>query len=350
MARIDWEEKLRHMVQALAFCLVIATVQYGFEPHKPYGPTVVHSVFIGMFIWALVDIGRHLFASSRDTGWPQGSARLVLVLGGILGGWFLGSRVADLLCAAYGLYPPGPRPDPVKDMRSSLLISLIAGTVCTYYFHSIGKRAHLERKVGEAQRHADEARLKLLETQLEPHMLFNTLANLRALIAVDPNRAQLMLDHMIAYLRATLDASRATTHSLQAEFDRLRDYLELMSIRMGPRLRFNLDLPHQLATLPVPTLLLQPLVENSIKHGLEPKVQGGCVDVRASRDDGHVLLEVCDTGVGPSIEAPESSIGFGMLQVRERLAALYGNEASLESSAADGGGCRVIVRLPYQTK
>src|SRR3569623_437905 len=112
-------------------------------------------------------------------------------------------------------------------------------------------------------------------------MLFNTLANLRALSGVDPNRAQEMLDHMIAYLRATLNASRAASHSLQAEFDRLQDYLELMAIRMGPRLRFTLDLPGALAQDTVPSLLLQPLVENAIQHGLEPKVGGGEVRVAA---------------------------------------------------------------------
>src|SRR5690606_21211369 len=141
-----------------------------------------------------------------------------------------------------------------------------------------------------------EARLKLLEAQLEPHMLFNTLANLRALIAVDPQRAQEMLDHMIAYLRATLDASRATSHPLAAEFERLRDYLALMAIRMGPRLAFQLELPPALAAQPVPTLLLQPLVENSIRHGLEPQVQGGRIKVTARQEGEALVLEVLDTG------------------------------------------------------
>ena len=104
---------------------------------------------------------------------------------------------------------------------------------------------------------------------------------------------------MIGYLRATLNGSRTTTHTLQAEFDRLRDYLELMAIRMGPRLAFSLQLPPELAQHPVPALLLQPLVENSIQHGLEPKVEGGRVTVNARREGGQLVLEVVDTGVGP---------------------------------------------------
>jgi hypothetical protein len=107
------------------------------------------------------------------------------VAGGIVGGWFIGNRVGDLLCRTFHLYTPGTFVDPVKDLRNSVLITLVAGMVGSYYFYSRNKRAYLERKMGEAQRHADEARLKLLETQLEPHMLFNTLANLRALIGVD---------------------------------------------------------------------------------------------------------------------------------------------------------------------
>jgi LytS/YehU family sensor histidine kinase len=175
-------------------------------------------------------------------------------------------------------------------------------------------------------------------------MMFNTLANLRALIAVDPARAQQMLDHMIAYLRATLDASRATTHSLRTEFDRLHDYLELMAIRMGPRLTYALDLPEDLADLPVPALLLQPLVENSIKHGLEPKVEGGRIEVRARREGASVVIEVRDSGVGANAHG-NAGKGFGLVQIRERLSALHGPGASLDFST-DPQGAHARIALP----
>jgi LytS/YehU family sensor histidine kinase len=220
----------------------------------------------------------------------------------------------------------------------------MAGIAGSYYFYSRNRGAYLERRMGEAQRHANEARLKLLETQLEPHMLFNTLANLRALIGVDPARAQHMLDHMIAYLRSTLDASRATTHPLQAEFNRLRDYLALMAIRMGERLQVDLQLPADLALQPVPTLLLQPLVENAIQHGLEPQVGGGRLTVAARRDDGHLVLEVTDSGAGLGGSTPGS--GFGLAQVRERLATLHGSRATLSLEPAQPRGTRATIRLP----
>lgn len=178
-------------------------------------------------------------------------------------------------------------------------------------------------------------------------MLFNTLANLRALIGLDAARAQQMLDHLDAFLRSTLAASRASTHPLQAEFDRLRDYLALMAVRMGPRLRLRLELPPALGALPVPTLVLQPLVENAIVHGLEPQVDGGELAVSARAEPGRLVLEVRDGGAGLDPARPaRSGGGFGLQQVRERLATLYGDAAGLELAPAPGGGTCARLWLP----
>ncbi|MES2633562.1 MAG: histidine kinase [Pseudomonadota bacterium] len=346
---IDWIGKLRHLLQVLAFCMVVATVQYTFQPDKAYGPLVVYSIFIGTITWAVIDLGREYFPSSAETGWPKGFGGIALVAGGIVTGYFLGMFIAGRLCEYYGFYPAGPAPNPEGQLRTSILITAIAGLIGSGYFYTVSNSAYLERKMGEARKHADEARLKMLETQLEPHMLFNTLANLRALISVDPERAQTMLDHMIAYLRATLDASRTTTHSLQSEFDRLRDYLELMAIRMGPRLTYDLQLPAELADQPVPALLLQPLVENSIKHGLEPKLEGGTITVTARRDGGDLVLEVHDTGAGSSPTGSASvatKSGYGMGNVRDRLRTLHGDRASLAFVASADAGARNVLRIP----
>src|SRR6185295_264862 len=176
--KIDRIAKLQHLLQVLAFCLAIAAIQYAFQPERPYGPPVVYSLFIGTFTWAFIDLGRDLFPSSGETGWPRGIAGLSLVVGGIVGGYLLGNLVGDKLCLLFGFYPPGPAPDRDAQLRSSILITAMAGIAASYYFYSTNKSAYLERKMSEARRHANEARLKLLETQLEPHMLFNTLANL----------------------------------------------------------------------------------------------------------------------------------------------------------------------------
>jgi sensor histidine kinase YesM len=196
------------------------------------------------------------------------------------------------------------------------------------------------------QRDATEARLKLLEAQLAPHMLFNTLANLRALITLEPARAVAMLDHLDSYLRAVLTGSRELSHPLAAEFARLADYLELMSVRMGPRLRYELVLPAALRNVRLPPLLLQPLVENAIRHGLEPLVEGGAIEVCAHREGSLLLIDVKDTGTGFDDGARPVGTGFGLAQVRERLQSLYGERAELAVTASPGGGTLATLRLP----
>jgi signal transduction histidine kinase len=339
--KIDWTTKLQHLLQTIAYCLAVATVLYGLQPDKPYATNVVFSLCIGLVMWLLIDLGRHLLPSSAETGWPQGVQGVVLVAVAIGGGFLLGTGIAIRFAVAAGWMEAGG--GTWRDWRSSLVVSIVAGIVASFYFYAQTRSAHLERQMTEARRHAGEARLKLLEAQLEPHMLFNTQANLRALIAADPPRAQGMLDHMIGYLRATLDASRSTMHPLQSEFDRLQDYLELMAIRMGARLHYELVLPRDLAQHRVPTLLLQPLVENSVRHGLEPKVDGGHVMVGARREADLLVLEVADTGLG---EGSSPGSGFGLTQVRERLAAVYGAAASLQFTAVPGTGATATIRLP----
>ena len=343
--RIDWTSKLQHFLQTALFCIAIAGVQIAFTPQRPYGPPVVYSLLIGVTIWAVIDLGRHLVPSSRETGWPPGLAGAALVAAGIVLGYFVGTKLGDAICQTFGLFPGGVMVHSEADLRSGILITLLAGVAGSYWFYSRNKSGYLLERMREAERHATEARLKLLESQLEPHMMFNTLANLRALIGVDPGRAQEMLDHMIAYLRATLDASRSTTHPLQVEFNRLRDYLELMAIRMGPRLSYTLALPEDLAKAPVPTLLLQPLVENSIQHGLEPKVAGGRIAVSARRDGDRIVLEVDDTGVG-SESGGAGGPGFGLQQVRQRLASLYGERGRLDFDCSpEGAHARIVLPL-----
>jgi sensor histidine kinase YesM len=184
-------------------------------------------------------------------------------------------------------------------------------------------------------------------------MLFNTLANLRALIAADPGRAQEMLDRLIDFLRATLAASRTPAHPLADEFARLDDYLALMRVRMGERLHASTALPPELADIALPPLLLQPLVENAIKHGLEPQRGAGELAVTAVRDGATLVLAVVDSGRGLEAAAaanasepgPPSS-GFGLAQVRERLQALHGGAATFTITPRPEGGTRAEIRLP----
>ena len=186
-------------------------------------------------------------------------------------------------------------------------------------------------------------------------MLFNTLANLRALIDADPPRAQDMLDHLIAFLRATLAASRVAAHPLADEFARIDDYLALMRVRMGERLRAGTVLPSGLASVGVPPLLLQPLVENAIKHGLEPQRGPGELRVSAAVDGTTLVLAVVDSGRGLEAAAAArardpvesgSGSGFGLAQVRERLQTLHGDAAAFTLAPRAEGGTLAEIRLP----
>ncbi len=316
---LPYTKLLKHLGLSIVFNTLIAVAITAFG-HQPLATNLLYSQLIGLLIWALIDIGRYYL---HPNGWPGTGAMMALVAVSTLGGYFAGSALGNMLKGFSAMHGWSEFP---KMMVGFLLMSLVAGTVITYYFVSREKLTHAKLDREEALRQASQAQLALLQSQLEPHMLFNTLANLRALISTDPQRATHMLDRLNDYLRSTLSASRVLErgqdHSLAAEFDRLRDYLELMAVRMGPRLQYQLDLPPYLAATPVPPLLLQSLVENAIVHGLEPQVAGGSVHVSAQLDGGVLILQVADTGVGHANElSPE---GFGITQVRERIATRYG--------------------------
>ncbi|GAA6120122.1 histidine kinase [Acidovorax sp. FG27] len=354
-------ELLRHGALVVACSVLIAT-GLTLVGHARLDENLVYSLSIGLCSWLSIDLSRLWFSRRRAIPWPGGGRGLQ--------GWLLvgaGSVFGYCVGMAVGSWYSG-RPlhlthfaSPLM-LSSPLVITLLASVALSFFFYSQGKARFLIASVAQAQRDAAEARLALLQSQLEPHMLFNTLANLRVLVASDPRRAQAMLDHLIDYLRATLGASRVTLHPLADEFARLGDYLELMAVRMGPRLAFTLDLPAALQAVPVPPLLLQPLVENAIRHGLEPVLAGGRITVRARLIDAtadlpqRLELTVQDDGAGlppgwtaPAAGTPTAEGGaFGLVQVRERLATLYGTHATIQLIAPSAGGTSATVVFPLK--
>jgi hypothetical protein len=339
------KDMLRHGVTTAAFCCLIAAA-LAVSGRGRWPSQMVYSLSIGLISWLVIDVGRLLLSGRSEKRWPVGLPGVLLVLGGIAAGFVGGNAIGDAWTGKPLLEFRFFSPD---KLASTLVITLAAGVAVCYYYYSRGKARYLEGQIALAERDAAEAKLKLLETQLEPHMLFNTLANLRVLIATDPARAIAMLDRLNSYLRVTLSGSRALAHPLAAEFDRLADYLALMSVRMGDRLRYTLDLPDELRAVPVPPLLLQPLVENAIRHGLEPKVEGGEITVRARRDDGLLSIEVRDTGVGIDAALPPTEgTRFGLAQVRERLAATHGTFGAITLIAAPSGGTCATVTFPVE--
>ena len=309
--------------------------------------SLVYTFAISTLSWLLCDpvrIALHRWLHTNPPHYWAWSARtLVYMPACMLLGYAAGTAVGDAYAghSTWELFMLSP-----QRFWGFWLSSLGVSFAFLFYFQQRERALDMHKQ-------ATEARLKLLETQLEPHMLFNTLANLRALIATDPPRAIHMLDRLNDYLRATLKASRTDAvsggHTLADEFARLGDYLELMAVRMGPRISYSLQLPDDLQRHPLPPLLLQPLVENAIRHGLEPKVDGGSITVSVRREGANrLLIEVQDTGVGMSPEIPTStsSSGFGLAQVRERVASLPGGAGRVELTSRAGAGTTIRLHLP----
>ncbi|OFA00301.1 sensor histidine kinase YpdA [Duganella sp. HH101] len=197
---------------------------------------------------------------------------------------------------------------------------------------------------------AMEAQLRLLQAQIEPHFLFNTLANVQSLLERDTPRARLMLESFTDYLRASLGQLRHTDSTLEAELAMVRSYLTLLQIRMEDRLRFEIDASDDALAASLPTLLLQPLVENAIEHGLEPKIEGGRVRIRARVADGQLDICVDDDGLG--LDGPRRprrrGNGMALPNIRERLRTRYGGKATL-TLTPQAVGTQAALSLPYRT-
>jgi sensor histidine kinase YesM len=207
-------------------------------------------------------------------------------------------------------------------------------------------RSEAERNL--LARQAVEAELKLMQAQVEPHFLYNTLASVQYLTETDPPQASKLLGHLIDYLRMALPDLRAGSTTLRREFALARAYLEILAMRMGSRLTWRADLPDALADLPFPPNMLISLVENAIKHGVEPSADGGTVTIVARREGARLVLSVEDTGRGLAAASGSATAGqgVGLGNVRERLAALFGTRGTFAIESIAPRGTRAIIEVP----
>ena len=197
-----------------------------------------------------------------------------------------------------------------------------------------------------------EARMAMMQAQVEPHFLFNTLASIDHLIEFDPKRASQMQRNLISLLRASMPSMRSTDSGLRPldlELAVVRPYLEILKVRMEERLTTEIDVPDGLLSAEFPPMMIQTLVENSIKHGLEPKAEGGHLSVKAEIRHGKLAVTVCDTGLGFEAAASGTThgTGVGLANIRERLALLYGAKSSLTIANNPAGGTIVTITVPY---
>ena len=246
-------------------------------------------------------------------------------------------------------YDFGPYPPWGFVLGEALRWALIGGAV-TLIFETIRRHrqqhqalfaAELRHKILDNQMIA--TRVKMMEAQIEPHFLFNTLATVKRLYRTEPVGGARVLERLKAYLQAALPQIRNGVPTLGSELDLVRAYLEILQIRMSSRLAFAITVPPTALTIAFPPMVLITLVENAIKHGLNPMLNGGRIDIEVFTSAATVVVEVRDDGAGLHITAGKTGSGMGLSNIRERLKALYGADASLRLMQREPAG--VIARV-----
>lgn len=314
-------------------------------------PILIMSLLIG----AMIHLGS-VGANYVSGGWPsraRGLPRLVFSMTLMSVSVLFGISVGNLIWKGA---------DPIKVLAHPgiLVQGLIVASIVAFLMYLVRRAA--ERRaalaVAEAQqkefaaasaRMLAEARLRALQAQIEPHFLYNTLANVVSLIGPQPAKAQHMLERFIDYLRASLAASRSEEATLASESTLIAAYLDVLAVRMGARLRYRIDIADELRQFRIAPMLLQPVVENAIAHGLEPKVEGGEIVVSARIEGEQVAIRISDTGVGLNEAAPRKpGGGVGLSNLRERLRSLYGAAAKVELLENQPCGMTVRLMLPLK--
>lgn len=303
-----------------------------------YKINLIVALFIGFAIRGLFVLGHHWLGVARIqalTGLTRWAYFFFVPLVGVAIGWPLGSVVAGYDAISWRLLEDS------NALAASVLVSVLVSTIFYLLFSTAARRLQAEKRAAEAQ-------LRLLQGQIEPHFLFNTLANVSSLMDDDVPRAKFMLETFTDYLRASLGSLRGTDATLGGELDLLGHYLELMKTRMEDRLQYAVHCEPSLRVVCVPPLLLQPLVENAVHHGLEPKVEGGTVEVQVRRLGNELVIEVHDNGMGPDTTRRRPGAGMALSNVRERLLTQYGGSASLTLTPANPG-MRATLRIPLDS-
>ncbi|MDQ3445230.1 MAG: sensor histidine kinase [Pseudomonadota bacterium] len=344
-----WLQVVWTVVFNTAIAVVLTLIAWAFvrlaDPLKTLMWNFVIAQSIGLTVHALYEAGGYLLGRERIEAFSTRSRVLffagIPIVGCLIGYWIgltlLGVDVGRIVQGA---------------PRVVVAIVTVSIVFSTFWYRYIAGKTRLARaeaeserervKVVELQRQALDAQLRSLQAQIEPHFLFNTLANVVSLIDTAPDKARLMLERMIELLRASLAASRSERTTLGQETALIAAYLDILRIRMGERLSYSIDVPAELLNVSIPPLSLQPLVENSIKHGLEPKLEGGSVRLSARATDGALQLDVEDDGLGFS---PRAGSGVGLTNLRERMTSLYGAKARLVVEEL-ARGTRVRMTIP----
>lgn len=336
----------RRVLYTVALTVVFNTVIALFLTHLGFGGGLVlnflFSQCIGLCMCAFILAG-HCFVRGPSI-LAHGILLMVAMPAGAVAGTFIGALIAGI---PFSEIVEGR---PARFIQL-LFVGILFGTMITYFFFSRERISEAETQLQEEQirgltleKKALETHLKLLQAQIEPHFLFITLSNVLSLLESDPVRGKAMLEDLTRYLRASLSRTRDRMTTLGQELDLLRAYLGIYKVRMGDRLRYTIDIPERLNHLPFPPMLVQPLVENALKHGLEPRMEGGEIHVSVEERQGCLRLSVADTGPGLGEGAAG---GTGLANVRDRLEALFNGKGRLVLEDNVPSGLKVVMEIPH---
>jgi sensor histidine kinase YesM len=332
---------IRTFLYTILFNTIIACFLTVIKFGDGFYDNFIISQCIGLSICSCVSITLHLTRTTR----PALQATLVaaaLLIGTTVGS-FLGAVASGLNSSFFF--------ENYELFIQILFLGVMFGSIITYIFSSREQIAESQAQIQEekikrliSEKKAAETNLKLLQAQIEPHFLFNTLSNVLSLLDTNPQKGKSMLVDFIQYLRASLSKIREEKATLGQEMEMIQAYLSIFKVRMGDRLHYKIDLPKNLKAISFPPMLIQPLVENAIKHGLEPKVDGGEILIRGIEQDGILRLEVLDTGMGFK---GERDSGMGLSNIRERLQSIYGKSGCLILEENQPHGLKVTIEVPH---
>lgn len=339
MAEESASSRLKAFFYTGLFCLGIGVTNWMIDTGVPLWASLAVSFSIGWSInlsFMLLEEPFHRYLSPYLA--PIPITAVGLFFGLILGGTFVVRDPWFFFTESY----------------ITLVMGVFFGIVGFLLFSTRGRLLQAQAELAEAnaerarqEKLVTETELKLLQAQIEPHFLFNTLSNVVSLIHASPATAEKMLVNLTTLLRATLDRTREQTTTLAQELEIATAYLDIQATRMQDRLTYTMQVEPGLEQISLPPLIVQPLIENAIKHGIDPSEQGGQIDITVARNDAYVEIVVQDNGVGISTASQANQRGTGISNVRERLQLLY-DQATLTLVEPPGGGVRAELRLPYE--
>lgn len=332
--------EIRNLAKSLLFtslfCVVIAFTTQAIWPSD----ITLHLAISFGYGYSAVAIA-HLLSRFA----PQLSARLVNVFS-LSGSMIFGTLHAYLWLSKYAHFSH------FSAMKPVIFLGFVFTGVCFFYFYAHEQKLIAEKALEASKRRQSEqekalilSQLQQLQSQIEPHFLFNTLANISVLIGSEPYKAQMMLEKLTDLLRGSLRSNRNRTTTLREELHLVDAYLGIQKIRLGDRLDYEIAMPGAADDIPLPPMLLQPLVENAVSHGIEPKAAGGKVTIKSEIYDEWFEVSVCDSGIGLQPSALSAGHGIALDNIRQRLSGLFADDACLIIAQNHDAGVTATIRI-----